>query len=250
MNKPAKKILLYSTPGIGKTYMLSTLRLDSRTSPVLWLDFEGGFSTFEKHANFIESLKDLDKAKSDKVNVIFPKTMADVINIVNWMTEHPKHYKSIVVDSVTYMLKNWLEESRVAFKIKRKEMTDIPDRADYQNVSGKIWKVIDALGENPFVDSVWFTAWEGKDTDERGTITSIRPELSPSLRVAVTHAATYVLRMYAEGENRKVRTRMIGNVQAKSMVSFDVPTVIDISNDPKRELCVVKPLLDKVVFVQ
>lgn len=79
-------ILLYGDTGSGKTYFCGTACDHEETSPVLFLDIEGGVTT-------LRSRTDLD--------VVQVRDMQTLEDIVNRVYKTPDYYKTICVDGVT-----------------------------------------------------------------------------------------------------------------------------------------------------
>lgn len=79
------KVLVYGPPGRGKTYLMGTLQDDPRTSPVLFLDCEGGTSTlFGKEIDLVEV-----------------RGMKDLEQVLDFLEEGNHPYRSVVLDSLT-----------------------------------------------------------------------------------------------------------------------------------------------------
>lgn len=83
-------ILLYSEPGDGKTYFCGTACDHLETSPVLFLDLEGGLTTLRKR---------------NELDTIQVRTMSELEKIVNLLAKSYAsgngYYKTVCLDGVT-----------------------------------------------------------------------------------------------------------------------------------------------------
>lgn len=87
-------MLFYSDPGAGKTHLAGTAEDDARTSPVLFLDIEGGLTTIRNRSGIdAKTCKSLQELK-DAFNNLYKSIHIDPI------TGRPCiSYKTVVLDS-------------------------------------------------------------------------------------------------------------------------------------------------------
>lgn len=87
-------ILFYGEPGAGKTYLAGTADDSPLTSPVLFLDVEGGTMTIRDRPN---------------VDVIQVRSMGDIVKAYERLANIPESeelpYKTLVIDSLTELQK-------------------------------------------------------------------------------------------------------------------------------------------------
>ena len=79
------KALIYGPAGHGKTTFVATAQLDSRTSPMLFIDFEGGE----------QSLSGLD------IDMVTIRTWPDYDEVYTELASGRTEYKSIALDSIS-----------------------------------------------------------------------------------------------------------------------------------------------------
>lgn len=79
------KALVYGPPKHGKTYFLGTLADDPRTSPVLFLDFEGGVQTLVGRDITVGRVRD----------------WADIEDAFDLLSDEKSKYRSVAVDSLS-----------------------------------------------------------------------------------------------------------------------------------------------------
>lgn len=96
------RVLLFGPSGHGKTHLLGSLSDDPRTSPCLFLDYEGGVSTLIGK-DFVEAevANDL-RNYSGKSSVVFSvRSWEDFSAAYQAITDAPNSFKSIAMDSGT-----------------------------------------------------------------------------------------------------------------------------------------------------
>lgn len=88
-------ILVYGQPGVGKTSLAGTAEDDDRTSPVLFLDSEGGETTisYRGRALLVRTIYDYDE------------DMGDILNKLDQAKQRGElPFKTIVIDSLTVLI--------------------------------------------------------------------------------------------------------------------------------------------------
>lgn len=83
-------LFVYGESGVGKTYLGGTAADDKRTSPVLFIDVEGGVTTIKERAD---------------IDVVTVRSMAQLEKVATKLGQNVAngriHYSTIVVDSLT-----------------------------------------------------------------------------------------------------------------------------------------------------
>src|SRR4051812_4997929 len=88
---PYLNLLIYGEPGAGKTYLAATAQDSEATSPILFLDVEGGTVTIRRR-------KDVD--------VVKVRSMQQVEEIHNKLyADTERYYKTVIIDSLTELQK-------------------------------------------------------------------------------------------------------------------------------------------------
>ena len=82
------KILVYGSPGVGKTVFAATTNDDKRTSPALLIDLEGGTLSIAD--------KDIDVVRVTKFKQF---------NEIYEYLRNGSHYKTVIIDSLTEVQK-------------------------------------------------------------------------------------------------------------------------------------------------
>lgn len=94
--------VIYGSSGSGKTWLAGTANLDERTSPCLFLDFEGG----------------AEAAQGMDLQVIHITTADDFDDVAYYLKTEEHPYKSVVIDSLSEahvrVLHDQLEDARTA----------------------------------------------------------------------------------------------------------------------------------------
>lgn len=187
------KCIVFGSFGTGKTRFLGTAGQDSRTSPILILDFEGGSLSLEGVGEGV-----------DVIRVTSTAILNDVFNLLSG--DHP--YKSIGFDSLTEThiaaLFNILDSDR------RKE-PNLIQLQDYGIASVITRRLVRALRDLPM--HVFLTALEKQEIDSiRGQVT--RVDLSGKLAVeipALVDVVGYLSSSEPEGEDVAKRVLVLQN---------------------------------------
>lgn len=115
-------LLLFGDPGVGKTHLLGTAADDSRTSPVLILDVDGGITT----------------VRNKQVEVVQIRTMKQLQDVANNLYNHnDDYYKTVCIDTGTELQK--LDMAYVMSEAKRKASN--PDKIEEYVPSPREWGI-------------------------------------------------------------------------------------------------------------
>lgn len=104
-------ILLYSEPGVGKTYFIGTALDHEMTRPMLLLDVDGGAMTLRKR-------KDVDV-----VQIRTMKKLEDVANLLDGKNDG--YYKTVAIDTMTELQKLDMKTVMQEQYNRKPETTDI-----------------------------------------------------------------------------------------------------------------------------
>lgn len=232
MHKRYFKGLVFGPHGHGKTILLSTAQDDPRTSPTLFLDFEGGTSS-------IADRGDIEVRKCSLWDS-FWETYAMLAS-----GDHP--YKSVVVDSISEINTAALLRN-LKMSASRRSNPDLLERQDYLVVSTQMRRLIRNFRDLPM--HVMFSALVKDDTDPREGLIKM-PLLSGKLATEIPGMLEVVgylaLAEVDEGVERvlllkghpKFRTKV------RAPVSWDVPDeivnptmadILDIMRIPHEEV--------------
>jgi phage nucleotide-binding protein len=92
-------LLVYGDPGVGKTHLCGTAMDHKDTSPVLYLDVDGGVTTLRDRQDLdvlpVRSIDGVDN--TDGINQIYEKLFASIQRDDNGVPRL-EHYKTVVID--------------------------------------------------------------------------------------------------------------------------------------------------------
>jgi hypothetical protein len=118
-------IFIYGDSGVGKTFLAGTADDDPRTSPVLFLDVEGGVTTIKERKNVdvksIRSMKDIE--------LVGTKLAASI-------KDDSIYYRTIVIDSLTELADL---DMRAEMKI---ALSKNPDTVNVDVPSPREWGIV------------------------------------------------------------------------------------------------------------
>lgn len=114
-------ILLYGDPGVGKTWLCGTAEDSEATSPVLFIDVEGGTTTIRHRS----------------IDVVSARSLAQVQKTINKLilAGDDMYYKTVVLDSLTE-----LQHLDMRYIMKQAKSTaKDPDKVDIDVPSTREW---------------------------------------------------------------------------------------------------------------
>lgn len=186
-------LLIYGDPGVGKTKLCGTAQDHPDTSPILFLDVEGGSVTLRKR-------KDID--------VIQIRSMQQVQEVQNKLFKQPKmYYKTVIIDSLTELQKLDMRTVMKEQWNKKPDSTDIyvPSPREWGKSGERVRMVVRDYRDLPC--NVICTALLATDQSESGKITSYHASLPGKLKSEIPGFFDIVCWMRAvEGSDGIVRT--------------------------------------------
>lgn len=215
----AVKLLIYGSPGAGKTEFLASADKDERTSPLLWLDLEGGTSTFESRVRKID-ISEIGNPVEGMIDVVRIKTWDEVKKTYDFLwnakyTDKRAVYKALAMDSLTeindFALQRTLNESSAA----RLE-PGVPEQRDYLKTNQLMKKMLRGLRDIEDL-SVFMTALPKEAVDLDGGIQQIQPALIGKLSyeaMAMVDFGVY-LRVNSTKKQRELHFDQKGKAIAK-----------------------------------
>lgn len=168
---PWLNFLIYGEPGAGKTHLAATAQDSEETSPILFLDVEGGVATIRRRKDVdvvqIRSIKKLDE--------VFTELEKETV----------QYYRTIIIDSITELQKL---DMRTVMEV---EYDRNPDKTDKDVPTQRAWgksgermrRIIRAFRD--LECNLIVTALLAQDKDESTNITSYFPSLPGKLRSEV-----------------------------------------------------------------
>jgi len=205
-------LLIYGEPGAGKTKLASTAQDSSDTSPILFLDVEGGTVTLRKR-------KDID--------VVKVRSMAQVEQIHNELFKDPGYYKSVVLDSLTELQKLDMRTVMQEQYDKKPDTTDIdvPSQREWGKSGERMRKIIRAYRDLPM--HTICTCLLGSEHDEANNVYNYFPSLPGKLRGEVPGYFDVVGLLKAVADSSGNITRNLQTAKTTRVVAKDRTDSLD-----------------------
>jgi phage nucleotide-binding protein len=211
-------MLVYGEPGVGKTYFAATAQDSPHTTPVLFLDVEGGTTTIRRRKDV-----DVKRVKSIDDLVAVHKLLHD---------ENEGYYKTCVIDSLTELQKLDMRDIMRELMLKRPDLDpDVPGMREWGKSAEHMRRIVRGFRDLPM--NTVMTALSNVERDENGVVT-FTPSMPGKLKMEVPGFMDIVGYMSAtieEGEPvRRIQFAKTRRVIAKDRTdslegSIDFPTI-------------------------
>jgi phage nucleotide-binding protein len=203
-------VLIYGEPGAGKTWLAGTAEDDERTSPVLFLDIEGGITTIRNRQGIdvpppLRAIKDIE--------ILYDKLYHSIDD------DGRLYYKTIVIDSLSELadvdMKSIMAEawSRNPDKVD----IDVPSQREWGKARSHMRKIVRAFRDLP--TNVIFTSQVATLQDE-GQPTKYFPGFAGKLRTELPGFMDVVGYLYPEVRGDEV-TRWLQVQGSRRVVAKD-----------------------------
>jgi phage nucleotide-binding protein len=204
-------LLIYGAPGVGKTYLGGTAQDHPDTSPVLFLDVEGGTTTLRHR-------KDIDVVpikSADRLNEVYEMVVMD--------TEG--YYKTIVLDSLTELHTLIMKAVLRQRHDKRPDLDDEPPgMKEWGLASDKLRNVVRGFRDLPC--NTIIMALDKSDKDENGRV-SITPALPGQLATSIPGFLDIVGYMTANEEEEEGIVRRLQTQKTRKVIAKDRTGLLD-----------------------
>lgn len=148
-------LLVYGDPGAGKTYLAATAQDHAETSPVLFLDVEGGTTTIRKR-------KDVDVKRISSID--------ELVQTHKLLSDNPGFYKSVVIDSLTELQKLDMVGIMKELVQRRPDLDpDVPGMREWGKSAEHVRRIVRGFRDLPM--HTIFTALSQVERDENGVVT-------------------------------------------------------------------------------
>lgn len=202
-------IMVYGDPGVGKTYLAGTAEDDPRTSPVLFLDIEGGVTTIRNRTG-IDVPPNMKNIK--EIEVLYDKLWKSIDN------KGKLYYKTVVVDSLSELtdvdMRSIMKDAYA--KNPDKVDKDVPSQREWGKARSHMRTIVRAFRDLPC--NVIFTA-QVATLQEEGQPTKYMPGFAGKLRTELPGFMDIVGYMSSEVEQgvitRKIQVQGTRRVVAK-----------------------------------
>lgn len=203
-------ILIYGDPGAGKTHLSATAQDDARTSPVLFIDVEGGTTTIRRR-------KDIDVRRIGSI--------AELIEIHKILVdENDGYYKTVIIDSLTELQKLDMRDIMREVVQRRPDLDpDVPSMREWGKSAEHIRRIVRGFRDLPL--NTIMTALSNVERDENGVVT-FYPSLPGKLKMEVPGFMDIVGYLSAQIENDEA-IRRIQFAKTKRVIAKDRTDSLD-----------------------
>lgn len=218
------KLLIYGFPGAGKTQFLATANEDIRTSPILWLDLEGGTRTFNSRVKKI-TINEVGSPEEGKIDVVRLRSWEDIQAAYEYLHSSKYAgvrdvYKSVVLDSLTEI--NSVALIKCLGESAKRLEPGVPEQRDYLKTNNLMKKLIRGLRDIENLN-VFLTALPKESKDTEGGVIQIVPDLIGKLAleaIAMVDFGVY-LRVNTTKKCRELHFEPKGKALAKRRDEFN-----------------------------
>jgi phage nucleotide-binding protein len=187
------KMIIYGESGVGKTVFAST------APNCLFIDAEAGTM----------SIRDAG------VDVASVTKFHELLDIFEYLKHEKHNYKSVVIDSLTEMMRKSMDEVMVVSAAKNPSQDiEIPAQRDWGKNIEQTRKMIRAFRDLPM--NVIFTCLTRETTDETTGVVTIRPALSGKLSIEAPGYIDVLGYLYTQSEKEdKIVRRLLVQPRGK-----------------------------------
>ncbi len=214
------KALVFSPLGHGKTRLCGTAQEDPRSSPALFLDFEGGEQT----------LAGLD------IDMVSIRTRSDFNDVYEELLHGKTKYKSVCIDSVTEVEFSDLMEIMAEAKSRRQPKEwDLVEMGDYGKSHVRLQRLVRQFRDLPY--HVIMTAG-AQDVKEPRVGMVKKPSLTGKMAdqiPAIMDVVGYLALGYNSETEQTTRSLLLQNhseFRVKVRTPWEVTDVPDLIEDP------------------
>jgi len=209
------RMMIYGFSGVGKTEILGSAMNDPRTSPVLWLDLEGGVKTIRSKCRTRIgdrelTVQDLGNPEPGLADVLRIREYKDIQSAYDFVfhsrfNDKRRIYRSIVVDSLTEVNGSALEHCKATDPNKALKLDpDVAQLRDYLACNGIMKKLLRGFRDLEGIH-VWYSALPKQDEidDPTNNLKYMKPNLIGKLADEAVGIMDYV--SFLRADNKGLR---------------------------------------------
>lgn len=203
-------LLVYGEPGAGKTYLAATAQDHESTTPVLFLDVEGGTTTIRRR-------KDVDVKRVNSI-----AELVEIHKVLN--DENDGYYKTVIIDSLTELQKLDMRDIMREVVQRRPDLDpDVPSMREWGKSAEHMRRIVRGFRDLP-VNTI-MTALSNIERDENGVVT-YTPSLPGKLKMEVPGFMDIVGYLSAQIENDET-IRRIQFAKSRRVIAKDRTDALD-----------------------
>lgn len=216
---PYLNLLIYGEPGAGKTFLAATAEDSEDTSPILFLDVEGGAVTI-RHRHSVDVL---EVRSIDDVQKAYKELYDD----------GGEYYKTVIIDSLTELQKLDMRTIMQEAYDSRPDTTDkdVPSPREWGKTGNHMRTIIRGFRDLP-VNTI-MTCLQGSQYDESSGMTLVYPELPGKMRHESPGYFDVVGYLRADTNSKGEITRILQTAKTRRVVAKDrTASLGDVLNEP------------------
>jgi len=226
--KPGAEIrsIIFGNSGVGKTNFLGSAIDDDRTSPVVWLDLEGGTKSIQSRCRFLDNINELGDPQPGLIDVIRVRAWTDVQSVYDFLF-NARHlqkrtlYRSVVMDSLSEINYASLKHCMKEIGPTHRAEADVPEQRDYLRTNSLMKDMLRAFRDLEGVHVFFSALPQVKAEKDISEISYLKPNLIGKLADEAVAIVDYVGYLRAKmDKKREMIFQPEGKIIAKERSEF------------------------------